>query len=1354
LRPAHRDSLRVHAHSAPGSTIVQVARLATGTPVDGASVRLASDGKPVKSDARGVAILAKDTSEAMDDFVLVEAQGDKILLPLASTHAKSVELFPELANGTTTSGKRRAVVVSDRGIYRPGATVEMKANVFEPKGAKLAPVKNQSVRLKVLDPTSNEVCAKALSTGDMGSVASHCKLPPTAKIGLYRIQLEQGESTLATQLVRVAAFEAPRFKVDVESSIDGKSMVSQVKAQYLFGAPMSGATVDWTVKREPVPLPTGPLSEAGLGFDTESSWYEEEQAVQSWTQSGTSLLDGSGAIDLRQAIALDGAAGPQRFTLEADVSDSSYRHVAARGSAIAHPAPRYAGLRTPGGWVAVGKRMRVELGVADRDGKPVVGATALARLELVDWRYQTVRVAGGGVDTVWRQSEVEVARCSVRTQDKPVSCELDVPRSGEYRVVAEVDGRQGGTRWLWAWRDGETEPMRGPNRGSAIPLVSDKASYLPGETARVLLRNPYPSAIAVLTLEQGEIVKHETKRVDGGAAVFDVPLSAEHAPHVHASVTLLPIGAPGEQAVSYRVGALRLPVAVTGSRLSVNVKSKEPSYRPGAEAELELEVSDGQKPEANAEVALAVVDEGVLRLTNFHALDPTDALRPPQALSFLVRSSHAALAELLQRSHVAGDGGGEELSINDARRRFVETALWKPQVRTDASGRARVKFRLPDNLTEFRIMAVAVDNEGKGGAAESSFTVNKPLMIEPIVPRFAHRGDHFEAAAMVHNQTDKPFKGTVHIAGQAVSVEIPADGRTRVGASMKLDRLGEEKLAFALENEKGRVVDAAERKLRVELPGIEAHPQLAAAFAGEQTFDVAIPEDILFEPGAQLTVQIGQHLWPELGARLDYLLDYPHGCVEQTTSSTLPLIAAREILPRIGAHRYGDKFFRERIIAGLERLAKMRTVSGGLAYWPGDDEPSVYGTAYAIRAVLRAKQAGIEPPEGLLEGMKKYLREHVADASQVHLRPSIAQSLAEAGDLPPGILDALFSERDKVDLFGKASLAIALSHVSGQEDRVKVLLDEIEKSFDNSGKPASAYFDHFGYFGSDIRTQAQVAMALTRSRKSSPLLPTLIRVLSTEHDLYTTQPTAFALMALADHLGAMPERGADVSATLDGHALAPTRELGAGGIELSIPLSELVGKKRKLTLHGPADIAVGYRVSAVYRTPLPEQGERAAAGNELRSAANGPDVHRVFTTPAGDPIELSKVKAGELVRVSLLVRLPQSDRRTYLAVTDRIAAGFEPVDPDLASVGSVPDIRETHPFSELVRYGSERASHLELLDDRVYIHFDRVQSEFAVATYLLRATTPGSFVLPPASAELMYVPGSLSYTEGGKVTVL
>jgi uncharacterized protein YfaS (alpha-2-macroglobulin family) len=311
-----------------------------------------------------------------------------------------------------------------------------------------------------------------------------------------------------------------------------------------------------------------------------------------------------------------------------------------------------------------------------------------------------------------------------------------------------------------------------------------------------------------------------------------------------------------------------------------------------------------------------------------------------------------------EKAHVAGGGSGEGEDALDTRRNFVETAAWLPNLVTDGEGRIKTKVKLPDNLTEFRMMVVAVDDATSAGTAESSFVVTKALLLDPVMPRFAQRGDSFEAAAMVHNTTAAPVAAKVTVAGQVREVTIPAKDRLRVGVRMKAEKVGTDKILFALEA-MGRAQDRVEIPLRVEEPGIEEHPQLAGVFGEKQEIALAIPPDAWFEEGAFLSVKTGTALYPELGQRLSYLLDYPHGCVEQTTSSTLPIIAAKTILPWTGTSPLPEPELRKRIDAGIARLASMQTGGGGLAYWPGGTEPNTYGSAYALRAILRAKEMGI-----------------------------------------------------------------------------------------------------------------------------------------------------------------------------------------------------------------------------------------------------------------------------------------------------------------------------------------------------------------------------------------------------------
>lgn len=1357
LRPGDERSLAVHTRALPHATLVHVARLASGEPVLGALVRLAGDenSAAVSTDAAGLALLPFDVRTTERPYLDVRAADADLSLPLAGEGIAERQLFPDLAAGDeATNAFGRAFVLTDRGIYRPGSMVFVKGTARKADGASLRPIEGATLRVHVVGPTGDDVFSQSLTTNDMGSIATSVAIPADAKIGRHRILLEHGEENeppLAETMVQVAEFEPPRFVVDVDAGADAANKLrAEVRARYLFGAPMDGATASWTITRSPAPFPEGPLTAAGLSFRRAPHWYDDEE--KPWSRAGEGRLASDGKLVIEQSLEVDPALGPQRFSIEADVTDASHRHVAGKGNAVVHPAKRYAGVKLSASWYGVNDDVPALVGVIDDEGKPVVGANVVAKLERIEWQYTKRRGAGGSLEWDWSSKRVEAGRCSVVSEKQPVTCTISIPRSGSYEITAEIDGRQGGSAGLWAYgSEGEALPAA-PTRPHALDLASDKPKYAPGDTAKILVRNPFPEATLVATVEQGELLEKRTMRVKTGATVIDVPLRAEHAPWVHATVTLLPIGAKGRAIADYKVGAVRLPVSMSGARLDVVAKSDKPSYQPGEEAEIGIAVTDAGKPEADAEVALAVVDEGVLRLTDFHPIDPASALRPGRGLSFRIRDSRGDLGELFERSHVPGDGGGAALStMTEARKKFVETALFRPDVRTDGNGQAKIRFKLPDNLTEFRVMAVALDREGKGARSESSFFVKKAVMLVPVVPRFARVGDRFEAATMLHNETANALGATVKLGARSQSVTVPPGGKARVGFSLEPAAAGTLPLVFTAQDEAGRKLDEVEAKLPVEEPGIDERPRMGGAFAKAREVLLDVPNTVIDRGGA-ISVKVGEHLWPELGARLEYLLGYPHGCVEQTTSSTLPLIAARSILPRIGISRLSSAEIDKRIAAGIQRLATMRTDEGGLAYWPGGDEPNVYGTAYAIRAVLLAKRIGIEAPSGMLEGMQRFLGDRMLGGNtEPEVSAAIAQSLAEAGALEASAADALYDRRGDQSVFGIASLALALSALPGQEDRVKGLLDLVESSFDESGALTNTQrLNDFYYYGSPERSRAQAAIALSRLRRSSKVLPLLLRELAEDVDSYTTQATAYSLLALGEHLEGSAESGLVVRASLDGEEIAATGDLGLGSKEFLIPIARVRGKKARLTLEASGDRGVGYSISAAWQRSISAADSPAGTCGD-----NGPSIHRVITDPRGGAVDLAKVKAGDLLRVALFAQLPDlaEERRGYVALTDRLPAGFEPVQPDLATVASAPELESHHPFANALRWGSSEASHIEMRDDRVSIYFDRVWGDSVAATFLVRATTPGVFALPAAAGELMYEPDGVGYSDAGQVII-
>lgn len=1358
---AGKGALLVHVHRAPGSVLVHVADAGTGAPVSKAQVRLGlSDQTPwATTAADGVArVNSSNGEDAADAIVEVRAGAKRVVLPAQEEQKSAAHLFPDLARVPGDPTGSPVLVHTDRDIYRPGETLHFKVTAFT-RGTSapgLKPLAKQPLTLLLKGPDGRELVEKKPTTNGFGSVELDFLVPDGAKLGSYNLSVKGKAGELATRSVRVAAFDPPKFVIDIDAPdrVSASEFSARISGRYLFGAPLAGENVSWSLSAKPAVVNGGSLAQAGLRFDEEQSyWDAEADTGVLWTQTGSGALDAAGDRELPVALPGGRPDKPVLVTLQAEVSDASNRAAAARREVVVHPSQRYAGLRLARSWYGEKEPIAVALGVVDTSGAPLVGVPVRAELERVRWVEVTERTKDGSLNSTWREKRERVASCSGTSATSAVPCSLSPLTGGYYRVAAYVDGRAGGAQRLWVMgaSEGGTDPS--PRAENRLNLVPDKAAYQPGETAHVLVENPWPAATALVTLESDRLVSHRVVSVNQRLSTLDIPLEGELAPFAHATVTLLPLSKAARLRAPL-VGALRLPVALRDARLQVTVASDKAAYRPRDTATLTVDVTRQGVRQGDVEVALAVVDEGVLRLTGFHAPDPLERLWTGFPLTFGYSDTRSGFAEWMQRSHVAGDGGSEQGAEPFlTRSNFVTTALWKPGLVTNQEGRVQVSFKLPDNLTEFRMLAVALDKQGRAGSRESSFRVTEPVLVQPAMPRFALQGDRFEAAAMLHNTTAAPFTGSLEVLGKTERIALPAKSRVRVGKMMTATTAGSRALEFTLRDSSGRAVDSVRHTLDVGVPGALQHPRLIGSFAGKQNIVLAVPETAASAPGDMLELTVGENLHPELGEQLEFLLGYPHGCVEQTTSSTLPLLAARQILPLLGLTAHNQAFFDTRIEHGLKRLDTMRTAEGGLAYWPGNQEPSVFGTAYAMRAVVASRKLGIRLPPGLDQGMLDYLRKQLFDARVVpEVRSAIALSLAESDRLSPTDTDALVDAAKEMGVFGKSNLALALGELKGQSDRVTRLVNDIERVLREGGDLGPKNREDLHSFDSDTRALAQASLALFHLKPASPELPELVNSLLQIDEGYTTQATAYQLLALAEHVKAGAD-GTPPVVTLDGAPLEPTGKFAGGGRSYAVPLSELKGRERRLVLSGDPKRHVAFAVSANYT--LPYQNSNAVAEANAVSGDHGPDLYRVFTTPEGEPVDLSRVRAGQVLRVALLALQPASQRQTkfrYLAITDALPAGFEAVDTSLETVARVADAGSAHPFDEWLR-SSSRPDHLELDTAKVKIYFDAPEGTAAAVSYLVRATTPGSFVLPRASAELMYEPYSTSFSDAGRVTI-
>jgi uncharacterized protein YfaS (alpha-2-macroglobulin family) len=297
---------------------------------------------------------------------------------------------------------------------------------------------------------------------------------------------------------------------------------------------------------------------------------------------------------------------------------------------------------------------------------------------------------------------------------------------------------------------------------------------------------------ALVTVEREKVLRSFVTHLEGNAPVINVPMLPGDAPNVFVSVLLLR-GANDSprkiKAPEYRIGYCELNVSNPASKLSVYVKPERKAYQPGEQVAVSAEVFDWQgKPVRDAEITLYAVDEGVLSLTGYETPDPLSYFNEPRGLTVSTALTLPALLnedpeerDFGNKGYLVGGGGDE---INNVRKNFLACAFWNATLRTDAAGRALASFTAPDSLTRYRVMAVVQTARDQFGMRDSAFEVNKPVMLEPALPRFANVGDHLALRAVLHNTTD--------LGGEA-EVRILFDGTVKATNSTKTIRLARKK---------------------------------------------------------------------------------------------------------------------------------------------------------------------------------------------------------------------------------------------------------------------------------------------------------------------------------------------------------------------------------------------------------------------------------------------------------------------------------------------------------------------------------------------------------------------------------
>ncbi len=1363
-----------------GGLLVWATHLSDARPVPRAKVELlTTTGRSLKkgtTDDDGVlrlSLVNVSLAEGEELAVAVSEKSDTAVTSLSEatlSHAWQFGL-PE----QTGAPRLDAALFTERGVYRPGETVHVKA-ILPSSGA---------VQVRVTDSRGQAVLDKKLPLDALGACDVEVKLNEKAAVGAYTVRLAR-DGRATTRSFQVQEYRVPTFEVKLSSPdswSSGQSARAVVEAKYFHGTAMAGRDLKWTLYGEPEAFT--PAGFPGYVFTPPVTERTAELA------QGELKLDGSGQAKLE--LPASASTGPVRHVLEASVTDVDRQVFTGRLARVVHPTDFYVGLRPPTLAVLAAKDvLEVPVVVVTPAQAARAGVAVDVVLEQVEYAGSTRLVSTRG----WLSSErdnvrsgKEVDRCRVTSALAPQTCKLTLPAPGSYRVVATGHVGAQSTQSSFAVSAAGDGVVAWPRFDrERIDVVADQKKYAVGDVARLVVQTPFTSAQGLLTVEAGGVLTQQRFEISKDTPALEVPITDAMVPNAFVSVVLLRGRVHDEKdaagyetgAPAFRLGYARLDVDPTSQRLAVKVNPSETVTKPGSEVTLEVRVADAKGAPVSGAVALAVVDEAVLGLTAHQTPDPIKELYATRPLGVRTADGRLDLVHSRRSRQEAlfpgGDGEDAEtfrkIMTGDLRHLFKSTAYWNPSVVVGPDGLARVTVTLPDNLTTFRVMAVAFDGHGRAGSGDVKVMTKKPLMVQPVLPRFLYPGDTLTVEALAFNGTAKPGELTLSALGlegleplpgaKLVQVNtVPGGASVKVGVAVRVTGRGKANVRWSATL--GKETDEVQVTVPILDAGakrvVVASRQLASPSGG---IELALPTGRL--PGStEVEVMVSSSSLSELKDSVQYLMGYPNGCIEQTTSTAYPLVVLKDLLPEMGVtvDEADLKKFSE---AGVKRLLSFQTTSGGLAYWPGSDSPHVFGTTFGLTALIEAKKRGYAVPDEALDRAAKFLEKSLKQGSITEEMPHAAMpdgdtralvvlTLNRLGKPQPSYVSTLWSERAKLSAFGVAMLAVAVSEGGGDRSLLQPMLAFVQDAAKKAQSEAWYEGERKGGWSMDspLRTHAAALLAFGTGGSQSEMAPKLLTGLLKRKDgsggWGNTQENVYGIMGIA-RLAGSPAAGS-----------APAAKLTVGGKTVAMEALEAVGKgSRRYAVNG-AGAGVKENEGGTVRVGLDQRSgpptfltvraryEVPLTGDNRAAFANGFSMKRTYETLEGRSLEGRPIPLGSVVRVR--VSLESQEKRNYVAVDDKLPAGLEPLNASLSTTEKL----ELGAPTQATAKGLEVMSFTETRDSRVAFYADELPAGAYEWVYLARATTAGKFIRPAASAEAMYEPQVNGATSIEDVTV-
>lgn len=1416
-----------------------VSSMKTGEPIENATVQVfgqffsenqfISD-KPFASgttDKNGLCVI-NFTEEEFNDFeksfenlwgsspiVKITNGNDSLIFKPNSHEPYSSGIYPA-SYKDTISEKQRTFIFVDRGVYKPGETVTYRGidrtqhlgKILTHTGAYYIQVTDGSY----YSPRTI-IPIKRGSLSESGGFYGSFELPSDIAPGTYCIEYSRAESKSNDEKIRYYFTVAEFERLKIESSVEvpkityfgGDKINANLSGNYLAGGNLSDADYMVSYFRQPTQFSPKTDETIGFIFGPENNYSPRDFFNQ---DNGKLNSSGKANISCNTEQIFNGSA--YNYRIEASITDISNQRVTSVANVLVHPAEFYVGLKRNGeSFAKKGEKLNVNYILVNAEGTKLSSLKKVKELNYslsrTVWSVVNENGVYDSVYTRYEESQTEEASGKIDTKTEG-KISVDLTNAGWYTL--KVFGYDSENRYVESdlsfYASGSDASFRASENSQFINLTPSSSLYKPGENAQILMESPLPSGDYLITVEREGIFSQEVRHFDDSASVIEIPISKNYVPVVYVSVASYSVR-HGEPQNEYGEVDLDKPKGYYGvtnlfidpkiKSFSIEIETDKDVYRPGEEAIITLTATKGGKPYSNAELTLMAVDRGVLDLINYHVPNPIDFFYSSNnfPLSVFGGDSRAYLLDPVTYNVKNLQGGDSDETKESERNDFRPTAVFEPVLITDKNGQVKCTFKMPDNLTTYRITAFGVKDD-IFALNEDEIKVQNPINVQVVTPRRLRERDTAETGVLITNLSEKAQKISVKASvlpytnamAQETNYDF-ADGLSIVSGDAFFDGKTENSVVVQSGDSSVVYFDLAARtqgkvQLTFEIKSDVLNEKIKVPLEIEKTFtyetvtligtvqndeklakeEFIIP-DFAKEGNGSLKFTLDATRLGMLGGAVNYLFRYPYGCLEQQSSKVLPLVIFGDYIDIFGLD--SEIYDVSNVVKQfVKEWGKVQHSDGGFPYWQDSANSSYYVSLRIAHIFAVAKSHGYNASDLKIDidALKNYLKNQIENQSQ-YIKSYVAYIFSllnddDSANFAKEILSSLNNKNlEKETLTNLSYIGLAYKNLGDSNNSAKI--SQIIRNYLQISQRSVSIIEKnkrntWEMFESEDEQFAVILQLLVTENPNDVMVDRLIFTLMQNQSKgywKNTATTSHVLEAIYTYIKMRNLDQTDFTAStkINGEKVVSEKfeNVNTKPKTLEINFTDDILKNLPRNKEVPLEFEKSgtgqlyYTMEMKYALP-DEMLTSRDEGLKLNFEIVDNDTKQIVNK--NDKTSLVELESGKLYKAK--VRIESTKNRNFVALRCPIPSGCEILDSTFVTSGFEAEIETSNDWNHYL-------SNKVIYDNEIQFFYDTFKTGSAEVTFTFRAVRRGVYPTPSVIAECMYESEIFGRNEGYLFTI-